>query len=80
MDNHLDKNNSSVGTYIALAQLSTEHTPNLALSCVPIYACSEPRLKSVIAIHCESKKTRQYNIVHNFAKCWPIFNFFSLTD
>jgi len=25
-------------------------------------------------------KTRHYNIVHNFAKCWPIFNFFSLTD
>jgi len=23
-----------------------------------------------------SQKTRYYNIVHNFAKCWPIFNFF----
>ena len=31
-------------------------------------------------LHCESKKTRHYNIVHNFAKCWPIFKFFSLTD
>jgi len=26
------------------------------------------------------KKTRHYNIVHNFAKCWPIFKLFSLTD
>ena len=31
--------------------------------------------KSEFDIHCESKKTRHYNIVHNFAKCWPIFNF-----
>ena len=26
------------------------------------------------------KKTRHYNIVHNFAKCWPIFKLLSLTD
>jgi len=26
------------------------------------------------------KKTRHYNIVHNFAKCWPIFKFFPRTD
>ena len=25
-------------------------------------------------------KTRHYNIVHNFAKCWPIFKLLSLTD
>ena len=31
-------------------------------------------------IHCESKKTRHYNIVYNFAKCWPIFKLLSLTD
>jgi len=31
-------------------------------------------------LHCESKKTRHYNIVHNFAKSWPIFKFFSPTD
>ena len=26
------------------------------------------------------KKTIQYNIVHNFTKCWPIFKILSLTD
>jgi len=25
-------------------------------------------------------KTSHYNIVHNFAKCWLIFKFFSLAD
>jgi len=27
-----------------------------------------------------SQKTSHYNIVHNFAKCRPIFKSFSLTD
>jgi len=25
-------------------------------------------------------KTSHYNIVHNFAKCWPNFRFFLLTN
>jgi len=36
--------------------------------------------KKCAELHCESKKTIHYNIFNNFAKCWPIFNFFSLTD
>jgi len=35
---------------------------------------------AVTVIHCESKKTRHYNIVHNFDKCLPIFKLLSLTD
>jgi len=31
-------------------------------------------------IHCESKTPLDYNIIHNFAKCWPIFKICSLTD
>jgi len=27
-----------------------------------------------------SQKTRHYNIIRNFAKCWPIFKLLSLTD
>jgi len=37
-------------------------------------------VSTLLYLHCESKKTRHYNIVHNFAECWPILKFFSLTD
>jgi len=31
-------------------------------------------------IHCESKKTRHYSLIRNFAKCLPIFNVLSLLN
>jgi len=34
----------------------------------------------IVIIHCESKKTCHYTFVCNFAKCWPIFKIFTLTD
>jgi len=36
-------------------------------------------LVGFISNYTVSKKIH-YNIVHNFAKCWPIFQMFSLTD
>jgi len=32
------------------------------------------------SLYTVSQKTSHYNIVHNFAKCWPIFKFFSLAN
>jgi len=31
-------------------------------------------------VHCEPIKTSHYNIAHNFARCWLIFQILSLTD
>jgi len=48
----------------------------LVLSCFFFFLSFFPRLISAVAhwvstilLHCESKKTIHYNIVHNFAKC-----------
>jgi len=43
----------------------------------------KPKLEDAIediGLYTVSQKTTHYNIVHNFAKCLPIFNFYSLTD
>ena len=48
-----------------------------------LYSARQPSRWALARILHWVKKTRQtrhYNIVNNFAKCWPIFIFFSLTD
>jgi len=49
---------------------STEHWTRAMQHCLPVN-----RNNTLLV-----KKTIRYNIAHNFAKCWPIFKFFSLTD